>query len=755
MAGPDIKNQNSLSVVIFSHSSFLGGGERSLLELTRQLTANHNMRCSVILPSSGPLKDKLEETGASTLVLDYTWWCESTLLGQDVMAARINDGMLSILSHLEELNKLDPDVIVTNTMVIPWGALVAYFLNKPHVWFIREFGELDHDLKFPFPFFKVMELIRSSSSQILVNSKAVATRLFGKEYADNIHVIYPPVNVPANTKIDNRIKYYSRASSLKLIIVGNICAAKGQQDAIQAVRYLIKNKQDVELIVMGHADQSYLKELKAIVKSGKLESSIHFLEFNPDPYGVINQADLTLVCSRNEAFGRVIIETFMLKKPVIAAKSGGVPETVREGLNGLLYEAGDIQQLASKIEYFLADREKIREYGENGYNFALANFSKEKCGEEFARVLESLKYVPNTSTEPFIRFVLQTNLSFSAYLANLLKDKDSGPPSRENRLKPGIVFQLQNKYQARVEKLLPPGSRRRALYELELSAILVILNEGWKSFGRKSGARMRQYGANLINSLIPQKGRTAIGYYWNKIYFGGYKYKCPYCHSNLRKLFPYGASFPVLEEKQIIGGGVRENGRCPVCSSIDRERLLVLWLKNESDLFSRPTKLLHVAPEAGLQRILEKQENIDYLTADLYSTSVMLKMDVTDIHYPDDFFDAIICNHVLEHIVDDSKALSELYRVLKPGGWAVLQVPISLSLEETFEDASIDTPAMREKAFGQNDHVRIYSRDYPERLKAVGFDTAIFDWTAQCKAYGGTHNRFGLNKKEKLYWVRK
>jgi predicted SAM-dependent methyltransferase len=115
----------------------------------------------------------------------------------------------------------------------------------------------------------------------------------------------------------------------------------------------------------------------------------------------------------------------------------------------------------------------------------------------------------------------------------------------------------------------------------------------------------------------------------------------------------------------------------------------------------------------------------------------------------------IICNHVLEHIIDERRAMYELYSILKQGGWAILQVPISVSLESTYEDFSIITPSEREQVFGQADHVRIYARDYTQRLEQVGFAVDIFDWTANNHCFGGQKNKFGLIEDERVYCARK
>lgn len=240
-----------------------------------------------------------------------------------------------------------------------------------------------------------------------------------------------------------------------------------------------------------------------------------------------------------------------------------------------------------------------------------------------------------------------------------------------------------------------------------------------------------------------------------KLLYWGRRYRCPLCGSSLRRFAPFGGTVAVFASLQVVGGGYRPNARCPICGCLDRERLVYLSLLRFTDAFTHHTRVLHVAPERQLSEILKNQGTIDYLTADLHSTQVMVKMDIATIQVPDGHFDGIICNHVLEHVVDDRRAMAELYRVLKPTGWAILQVPISLALDRTYEDFSITTPAAREIAFGQHDHVRIYARDYTDRLEDAGFKVNVFRWTTSVHDFGGPGNRFGLNEREAVYLATK
>ncbi len=176
-------------------------------------------------------------------------------------------------------------------------------------------------------------------------------------------------------------------------------------------------------------------------------------------------------------------------------------------------------------------------------------------------------------------------------------------------------------------------------------------------------------------------------------------------------------------------GNQRNNVLSPSTLSLERHRLLWLYLKNETDFFSKELKVLHFAPEQAFYSRFKKQKNLDYTTTDLESPLADVKADICNLPFENDAYDVILCNHVLEHIPDDTKAMRELYRILKPGGMAVLQIPQDLSREKTFEDNSITDKKERAKIFGQYDHVRVYGRDYFDKLRSIGFKVDAVDYT--------------------------
>jgi len=194
-----------------------------------------------------------------------------------------------------------------------------------------------------------------------------------------------------------------------------------------------------------------------------------------------------------------------------------------------------------------------------------------------------------------------------------------------------------------------------------------------------------------------------------KLTLRGSKYQDPIDGSSFKKFLPYGY------ENQ------RENVLSPSTLSLERHRLLWLYLKNDTRFFKDNLKVLHFAPEQAFYKRFRNLNNLDYTTTDLNSPLADIKADICDLPFKDNTYDFILCNHVLEHISDDVKAMQEIYRILKPGGTAILQIPQDLNRQITFQDNSITSKKERAKIFGQYDHVRVYGRDYFEKLRGIGF----------------------------------
>ncbi len=201
------------------------------------------------------------------------------------------------------------------------------------------------------------------------------------------------------------------------------------------------------------------------------------------------------------------------------------------------------------------------------------------------------------------------------------------------------------------------------------------------------------------------------------LWLKGDKFTDPIDGKSFRAFLPYGY------------GHQRNNVLSPSTLSLERHRLLWLYLQNETDFFTKDLKVLHFAPEQAFYKRFRNQKNLDYTTTDLESPLADVKADICNLPFEDNSFDFILCNHVLEHIPDDKKAMQELYRILKPGGVGVFQIPQDLNREVTFEDDTIVDKEERARIFGQYDHVRVYGRDYFDKLRAIGFKVDEVDYT--------------------------
>ena len=204
-----------------------------------------------------------------------------------------------------------------------------------------------------------------------------------------------------------------------------------------------------------------------------------------------------------------------------------------------------------------------------------------------------------------------------------------------------------------------------------------------------------------------------------KILMYGNKYTDPIDGNTFRAFLPYGYN------------KIRKNVLSPSTYSLERHRLLWLYLKNETSFFKAKLKVLHFAPESALMNQFKKLKNLSYDTIDLNSPIADIKADICDLPFLDNSYDFILCNHVLEHIVDDNKAIRELYRVLKKNGIGIFQVPIDYNRDTTFEDFSVTNKKERNKLFGQYDHVRIYGLDFFDRLQKAGFSVERCEYTSK------------------------
>jgi len=223
---------------------------------------------------------------------------------------------------------------------------------------------------------------------------------------------------------------------------------------------------------------------------------------------------------------------------------------------------------------------------------------------------------------------------------------------------------------------------------------------------------------------------SGVGLQLAQWYLKGKGSYCEICNHEYRHFLPYGRL------------RARSNALCPNCLSLERHRLIERYLRTQTTFYQNQLSVLHIAPEKCFVKHFRKQHALGYITADLESPWADVKMDILKMPFENNFFDVVFCNHVLEHVDDDLQAMREIHRVLKPGGWAILQVPFFAPIpNETFEDIQLTDLREREKIFGQSDHIRRYGLDYPNRIERSGlkvieekfaFSLSIED----CRRYG-------------------
>lgn len=345
-----------------SHSPVTSGGsEQSLINTIDWLLEKKEFLIHIVIPEDGSLVNAAFNRPISYSIINLPWWTKNT---------KDKDIGESVGKLTEDLIKVSPALIYTNTSVIPQGGWASEILSLPHIWHLREFGEIDHNLKFIDNVEERSKFISKNADVTITNSNSV------KDYykIDDAKVIYNFVEVK-----ESDIKQTSEFGEvdLKLSFVGKIKEEKGQLDAVKAVNMLVKDGYSVKLIIIGDGENDYIKQINEYLTKEKIEENVILLGFKKDFASYVNDSDLLLVCSKNEAFGRVTLEAMALGKPVVGSNSSGTSELISDGKTGLLYKPGDITDLADKLKYYHDNKEKLKAHGKLAKEYYNKNFSKE------------------------------------------------------------------------------------------------------------------------------------------------------------------------------------------------------------------------------------------------------------------------------------------------------------------------------------------------------------------------------------------
>ncbi len=376
-----------MRVAFFSHSAGLYGAERSLLDLVLGVRM-YGVQPVVVLPKYGPLVNELEGNDINYIVHPYYGW-----LGRKYkfvkgiyrfLANRVSAQRLARI-----LREVKIDLVYSNTISIPVGAIVAKAIGVKHIWHVREFVQEDMGADFDFGTPYSTQFIANNSSCIIYNSYAVKTKftpLLGNTPGVVIYNGWLTGEPPCG--VSSKILTYEKP--IKLCIVGSVHRGKGQSEAIEALSILMQNFPYITLDIVGTGDISYIRELKELCSVRRVSTRVTWSGFSSNVAEVFRQSDITLVCSRNEAFGRVVVESMAEGCPVVGSCSGGIPEIITQGKNGLMYDSGCFEDLARQVSILINDPALYSRIVREGILDVYKRFSRKNYVEQVHHILGSL-----------------------------------------------------------------------------------------------------------------------------------------------------------------------------------------------------------------------------------------------------------------------------------------------------------------------------------------------------------------------------
>jgi glycosyltransferase involved in cell wall biosynthesis len=380
MASSSTKRKQSVDILFLSHVGyFTGGAERSLVELLQDC-ADKGFRVHTLLPEKKALAKILKEKGLPFSFIKQAWWTLPAEKQQRVFSAEAIEECVQII------RKLQPKVCVTNTLVAPSLALASSITQTPHIWILREYGESDHGLKFRLGTENTYRNVSALSDTLFCNSLSLRNFYERVLARNDIKVIYPYVSPPVKNSAGGPSVRNSK-KQVSAVIVGNVQPSKGQSTAIDAIARLKKDGYRVKLnIVGGLSNAEYHSLLVKKIRQLGLSASVKFHGHLNNPFTIVDDSDIALVCSSSEAFGRVTIEYMYAGVPVIGLNSGGTADIINDGETGLLFEAGG-SKLAEKIEQLINDPALASQLAKNAKEKVLPRYSKENNHRQFFEAL--------------------------------------------------------------------------------------------------------------------------------------------------------------------------------------------------------------------------------------------------------------------------------------------------------------------------------------------------------------------------------
>jgi glycosyltransferase involved in cell wall biosynthesis len=378
-------NGAPLRVCFFSHSSDLAGAERTLLELVTQLIEDHGTLCTVVVPGDGPLISRLERSGACVIRTAYSWWCDIEPVPGDEAGRRMAESVARLRDQiLPSVEAFGPDVICTQTIVIPYGAMAATALHKPHIWNLREYGEAGgfHFFK---PFKEVADFIREKSDFVFGANRGLCRQLIPDLEPEKHDFLYPVLDTPPFVSVAGRGLKTPGAGRFRLVEFATISPAKRLDVAINAVGSLVRRGRSVELLIAGSQVPAYVVQLQEMIRLLDLQDRVEIRVFMNDVYSEMAAADAVVISAPVHSFGRTAGEAMSVATPVVYPLGTGFDDYLEDGVTGLGYPAGDPEAMAERIDMLIQYPRFARNLGLTAQIVAGATFTRDAFGGKFYR----------------------------------------------------------------------------------------------------------------------------------------------------------------------------------------------------------------------------------------------------------------------------------------------------------------------------------------------------------------------------------
>lgn len=380
-----------MKILFISHSSSMYGAPKSMFNLIKDLKERYNVEAIVVTPQEGELVQELENIDVKCIVSKYYWWMTdkdycSSYINKFKNFLRIILNKIHFISLYNKLKKYNFDIVHSNTSVCEIGYNLSRKFNVPHIWHIREDAKNAFNLSYIYSNNIVRKYYKKTKYLIGVSNFVIKKqKIFNG--LENTKIIYDGVESNNLTKTSE----HYRRNIINLCIVGSLDDNKNQMEALLAINILVnKGINNIRLHIIGDGLKSYKDTLNKYIRDNELEDYVIFYGYSNNIYNILKDMHIGLMCSKNEAFGRVTVEYMFSYIPVIGSNTGGTREIIIDNKTGFLYELGDAIDLSNKINYFINNRTDIKLMGYNGFNIASQKFTVKKNTDNIYKLYESI-----------------------------------------------------------------------------------------------------------------------------------------------------------------------------------------------------------------------------------------------------------------------------------------------------------------------------------------------------------------------------